>query len=530
MTTSGIDLGPLDRLAERAETLAGAWAARARASTTVGRERALLRMFGVSGLDAANRPLAWAAVDRYMGGGRGRLAGGIVLPFAMALVEYDIDPQRLALDIASGAVDLGLEADLLNERDRRGLAEEEARRLASAATDRIDANRTARRELVGLLGDSARPWLGATIGDLEIAGALIAATNVVRAGAELVQIQVPIGRELADRLRDAGLDAPVWEPGDEVAAESSALAELMPTGSQRALAVLRRRLDELAVERRHYVRVAAVPPALGAPESAVVAAFERLDIVQSDPLAEIVGGRVAPDRALADHAFAHGLLARAGVIVALSAGPLVVGPDMARGVPSDPATRSGRALAIQMLSVAIARGNGVPPEQLLVGAMPAWLVGERAPIVQAAAEVALRRALLPELGLLFEEPSTDDSKAAESWAAIVAAIAPPGPATGVIVRRRMADAAPGLAASRAAAAVTAGLASSFGERSLVGPAAEHARATATAALATLDLLANEGWGSILGEGPGRLDAAGLGVDAIAERTDAFDPFLTASGG
>src|SRR5258705_9007195 len=77
--TAARDLGPLDRLAERAETLAGAWAARARTSTTVGRERALLRMFGVAGLDAAGRPLAWAAVDSYMGGGRGRLAGGILL-------------------------------------------------------------------------------------------------------------------------------------------------------------------------------------------------------------------------------------------------------------------------------------------------------------------------------------------------------------------------------------------------------------------------------------------------------------------
>jgi hypothetical protein len=528
MTMPPRDLGPLDRLAERAETLAGAWAARARASTTVGRERALLRMFGVGGLDAADRPLAWAAVDRYMAGGRGRLGGGILLPFAMGLVEYDIDPQRLALDIASGAVDLGLEAELLNEPDRRALAEEEARRLAAAATDRIDANRTARRELVDVLGESARPWLGATIGDLEIAGALTSAEHVVRAGADLVQIQVPIGRELADRLRDAGLDAPVWEPAEETPAASEAEIELMPTGSQRALRILRAHLDEIAADRRHYVRIAAVPPPLGAPESSVVAAFERLDIVESDPLAEVVGGRVAPDRALADHAFAHALLARAGVVVALSAGPLVVAPDLARGVPSDPATRAGRALAIQLLSVAIARGNGVPRDQLIVGALPAWLVGERAPIIQAAAEVALRRALFPDLSLLFDEPATDDRASAETWAAIVASVAPAGPATGIILRRPRPDAAPGLAVSRAAAAVTAGLASSFEDRVLIGPGAAHARATATAALATLELLANEGWGSVLGEGPGRLDTGGFSVDAIAERTETFDPFLASS--
>src|SRR5438876_2610513 len=166
------DLGPLDRLAERAETLAGAWAARARTSTTVGRERALLRMFGVSGLDSAGRPLAWAALDRYLGGGPGRLSGGIALPFAMALAEYDLDPQRLALDVASGAVDLALEAALLREVDRRAIAEEEARRLIASAIERIDANRTARAELIDVFGESRRPWAGASIGEPDLAGAL----------------------------------------------------------------------------------------------------------------------------------------------------------------------------------------------------------------------------------------------------------------------------------------------------------------------------------------------------------------------
>ena len=103
----------------------------------------MLRMFGVSGLDAAGRPLAWSVVDRYLGGGRGRLGGGIVLPFAMALAEYDLDPQRLALDVASGAVDLGLEAALLREPDRRAIAEEEARRLVAAASS--GSTRTGRR-------------------------------------------------------------------------------------------------------------------------------------------------------------------------------------------------------------------------------------------------------------------------------------------------------------------------------------------------------------------------------------------------
>ena len=103
--------GPLarvDRLVELADTLAASWGARARICTTVGQERANLRLLGVTGVDRAGRPLAGAAVDRFVAGRVDRLAAGIVLPFVAAMIEYDLAPQALALDVASGAVDLGL--------------------------------------------------------------------------------------------------------------------------------------------------------------------------------------------------------------------------------------------------------------------------------------------------------------------------------------------------------------------------------------------------------------------------------------
>src|SRR5207344_3209951 len=123
------DLGPIDRLVELAETLAGSWGARARICTTGGQERALLRMFGVTGLDRSGRPLAAEVVDRYVAGRPERLAGGVVLPFAAALLEYETTPQELALDVASGAVDLGLEAEVLRLPDRRAAVEVMARAL-----------------------------------------------------------------------------------------------------------------------------------------------------------------------------------------------------------------------------------------------------------------------------------------------------------------------------------------------------------------------------------------------------------------
>jgi hypothetical protein len=477
-------------------------------------------MFGVSGLDGAGRPLAWSVVDRYLGGRPGRLGGGIVLPFAIALAEYDLDPQRLALDVASGAVDLGLEAALLSEPERRAIAEEEARRLVAAAFERIDANRTARTELIDLLGEPGRPWIGAAVGEPDLAGALHEARSAVEAGADLLQIEVPIGRELSERLRRAGHEAPVWQPRGGVPQRDPGLLEEAPTGSQRALGSLRRDLDEAAAQRRGYVRLGIVPPALGIPESAIVAGFERIDVAVSDPLAEIIDGHVAPDRALADHAFGQALLARAGVVVSLGPGPLVVGPDLTRGIPSNPSSRAGRALALQLLAVAIARGNGLPDDQIIAGGLTPWLAGESDPVAFAAGEIALRRALMPSIHLVLEEPRAEGRTSGDLWPALVAAVQPHG-ATAAILRR--VPSAADIRSTRIAASVAAAFAATTEPASLAGTALEHARATAAAALRTLDRLADDGWRAVIGDGPEDATHLRLGADAVAERSDPFDP-------
>ncbi len=531
----------LDRLAERAATLAGAWGARARASTTLGQERATLRLFGVSGLDASGRPLAGAAVDRWLSSARDGLGGGIALPFAMALLEYDLDPLQLALDVASGAVDLALEAELLREPDRRALAEAEARRLAGLAIDRIDADRVARRELLALLGDARRPWLGTSLAEPDLDGALDEVAALAEAGFDVLRVEVPIGRELADRMHDAGLDVPEWRPreGDAGRARRGARArptggspipvefddgELAPTGSQRALARLRRVADGVAAERRGYVRLATAIPPLGVPEGAVVAAFERVDIVEADPVAEIVVGGVDSDRSLADHAFARRLHRRADTYVAIGPGPLVVAPDLVSGVPSDPATRAGRALALQLLGVALARADGIAASRIIVGAYPGWLADEPAATARLLAEVDLRRRLFPDHILRFDEPSGPfgESPAARRWPILVGAALARAGSGSMLVRSPRGDAGRSVADGRMIAETAAELAAASPPGPLHGDAATHAAASVAAALATLERLSDLGWRAVVGDdGPTQRS---MGGDAVAERLETFDAF------
>ena len=520
----------LEALLGRATELAVAWGTSAAASTTIGQERAILRLFGVSGLDRGGRPLAAEVVDRYLGPDPRRLGGGIALPFAMALAEYDLTPQELALAVAAGNVDLGLEAELLAESDRRAVATADAAALARAAMDRMDANRTARRELLAVLGDPPRPWVGTGLGAAAIVDALDEARAAIDAGAELVRVDVPPSRELAERTARTGTPVERWRahPSSRGGLDTfDPSGQPIPTGAQRSLAVLRRFVDEAGARRRGYVRIMTDAPALAAPDQAVVAAFERIDIVIADPMREIVAGRVDPDRALADHVFAHRLLARAGTQVLVPAGPLIVAGDLAKGVPSDPATRAGRALALQLLAVALARRDGLGPDAVVVGAFPDWLIEESGAPARVAAEIALRRSLLPGHPLAFVEPAVRPDLAM-LWHAIVGALlADAGDALAVV---RRPGATPTEAAyTQATTGVAAGLRASRAAPELRGIALDHATRAVEAATATLRALEDGGWTSLV-DAPLAFAAGHLGADAVAERTEAFDPLAVAIPG
>jgi D-Lysine 5,6-aminomutase TIM-barrel domain of alpha subunit len=513
----------VDRLVELAETIAAAWGARARLCTTVGQERANLRLLGVIGVDRAGRPLAGAAVDRYVAGRANRLAAGILLPFVAAMVEYDLSAQALALDVASGAVDLSLESEILNDPARRSVVEARAAALAASAFERIDANRTARLELLAVIGDAPRPWIGATTEEPDSADGAREAGAFVANGVDVVRVEVPASRELADRLHDAGFDLAPWRarggsgPGEPDPA---------PSGSQRGLAEIRQAIDEAAAERRGYARLATAALPLAGPEQAVVAAFERVDIVDGDPIAEVVDGNVDPDRALADHAFAHRLIARSGSVVVIGAGPLVVAPDLARGAPSGPATLAGRALALQLLGAALARRDGIPANRVFVGAIPPWLIEERNSGALGIAQVLLRRAALPGQPLVFDEPETESTGV--RWRAILGAALPLAEREGMIIRRtRSANAGRAVAETRAIVNVSADVAATYGPIDPRGIALEHARATVAAAIATLERLVADGWSSVLGSPLDRPGVPRLGADAVVERTESFDPFLIA---
>jgi hypothetical protein len=485
-----------------AAALAASLHAVARTQTTLACERAVLRLFGVTGLDRAGRPLAAEVVDRFSLGRSGAPGGDIALPFAAAAAEYEATPSDLAQDVAAGNIDLSLEAELLADPGRRASAEALIAGWVAGAWERFDANRTARTELLGVLGETATPRFAVEVSAMTSGELVAASRGLVAAGADLICVPVPRDRELR---RSLGEDVERSDVADDPVAA--------PAGSQRGLSRIRAALDEAAAENGRYVRLATRSVGLAEPEQAIVAGLERVDAVFTDPLEAVVDFGVDPARALADHAFAVALLGRSGASLVLGPGPLAVAPEMTRGEPPDQATRMGRSLALQALSVELSRCGGLPDDRIGLAVLAHDRLDGPAGMLQGFIELALRRLTFPGLDLVVEEPASGEID--PPWPIALTAWLGSGVAPALLMGRATADAlAPSLGGMRAAVRAAAALTSAGAVEVPRGEAAVLVEAAIGVAMTTLRDLADHGWERLLLASPAVGRSPSL---AVAER-------------
>jgi hypothetical protein len=91
------------------------------------------------------------------------------------------------------------------------------------------------------------------------------------------------------------------------------------------------------------------------------------------------------------------------------------------------------------------------------------------------------------------------------------------------------DALAAARAARAASLVSADVALATRPGNLSGVALDHARGMIAAALTTLERLGDHGWRTVAGDPPHGVRARPSAREAVAERTEPFDPFESALG-
>ncbi|GAB7044989.1 lysine 5,6-aminomutase subunit alpha [Catenuloplanes indicus] len=298
-----LDLDP--ELVARARTLA-ARAGRpvvdlARTHTTVSVERAMLRLFGLTGADADGTPWVNRLTDAVTA--QTGLTHGVVLPVLHALrrfqplsapaAAYGDGLRTLAEKAPSIDFTLPSGRDAVTVRNAAG-------RLARHAVKRLDAARATRERLIRRYGDPPRrPWIYLIVATGDIHEDVPQAVAAARAGADVIAVIRSTGQSLLDYVPEG--------------ATREGFAGTYATRENFRL--MRAALDGVSRELGRYVRLTNYASGLCMPEIAALAGLERLDMMLNDSMYGILFRDINPIRTFVDQRFSRQIHARAGIII-----------------------------------------------------------------------------------------------------------------------------------------------------------------------------------------------------------------------
>ncbi|HEX9134131.1 MAG TPA: lysine 5,6-aminomutase subunit alpha [Ktedonobacteraceae bacterium] len=308
------------------------------AHTTVAIERATLRLIGVDGIDEDGVPLPNRVVDSALP----FLSGGILRPFAYALLRNKLDVQATSEAIARGEIALR-EIDANFERRVLLLIDHEIKRLVQQGIECIQARRAERANMVEELSNPPAPWLYVIVATGNIYEDIVQAQAAARQGADVIAVI----RSTAQSLLDYVPFGPTTEGfGGTYATQAN-------------FRLMRAALDEVSREVGRYIRLTNYCSGLCMPEIAAMGAIERLDMMLNDALYGIIFRDINMKRTLVDQLFSRRINAAAGIIIN-------TGED--NYLTTDDALEAEHTVvASQFINERFAQIAGIPPEQMGLG-------------------------------------------------------------------------------------------------------------------------------------------------------------------
>ena len=287
-----LDRGKIDRARQTASAIADQVGSQLAPLTTVAVERAVLRLAGIQGVDAAGVPLVNILVDHMQD--KGVLQEGASYWLAQGVLTSGMNPQELALAVAGKGLDL----TSLEMQDPYACSLW-SRELATKALERIRTNRLQRETALETMAPRESPWLYAIVATGNIHEDTIQAQAAARQGADIIAVIRTTGQSLLDYV-------PYGETTEGFGGT---------TATQENFRLMRGALDQVGREKGSYIRLCNYCSGLCMPEIAVMGAFERLDVMLNDALYGILFRDINMQRTLIDQSFSRMINGAAGVII-----------------------------------------------------------------------------------------------------------------------------------------------------------------------------------------------------------------------
>jgi beta-lysine 5,6-aminomutase alpha subunit len=372
-----VDLRIDRRSVERCRDLAGAIVAPVEAfiaaHSTVSVERAVLRLLGVDGISAQEVPLPNTILDALPPHERAR---GVALPFGKALAETGLEPAALAAEIAGGRYALDEFASTPQTAARGVLA-----RFVDSALERIAARREERAVRLTVLPQLPPPLLYVIVASGNIYEDRVAAVAAAEAGAQVIAVIRSTGQSL--------LDFVPFGPTTEGFGGTYA--------TQANFAIMRAALDVASEKLGRYVMLTNYASGLCMPEIAVMAAFERLDMLLNDSMYGILFRDINMKRTFVDQHFSRMLNAAAGIIINTGEDNYLTTADAVEQAPA--------VLASQFINEEFAHRAGLPDAQIGLGDAYEIDPDREDGFLFQVAQAQLAREIFPDAPLKYMPPT-----------------------------------------------------------------------------------------------------------------------------
>lgn len=478
------------------------------AHTTVSIERALARLYGLTGADAEGIPLVNHLVDSVTAAGV--LDHGVTLPIFVAAARAGTDPAGAMRGLADGSLRVPTD---WSDYERR-TATDEARGAARDVVDLLDRRRSERDELLDRLGDPPKPWIYLIVATGDIDEDVVQAQAAARQGADIIAVIRSTGQSLLEHV-------PEGETHEGFAGTYA---------TQANFARMRRALDEVSEELGRYVRLTNYASGLCMPEIAAMAGLERLDMMLNDCLYGIIFRDINPKRTFIDQYFSRRVHARAGIVINTGEDNYLTTADAVEAAHT--------VIASQLLNERFALDTGLQPWQIGLG--HAFEIDPAYPdqVTLEVAHAALVRELFPGYPLKYMPPTkhlTGDiftGYLLDGFFNLVGVLTGQsiilvGMLTEGVHTPWLSDRSLALKNVRYVRDATRGLAAEF-RPARDGPIAERAHQVLADAVTLLHQVADEGLLRAIGEGvfantPRPADG-GRGLEGVIDKADAYlDP-------
>lgn len=366
-----------DAKVAQAREVAGSIAAHIQAfineHTTVSVERAVVRLFGIDGVDSEGVPLPNLIVEDITRGGG--LSRGVAYYIANACVALQAVPQQVAEQVAQGRISLTKLPD-------QGLATlKAAETLADGAVAWVAARRKERALLLTELGEGPQPWLYVIVATGNIYEDVTQARAAARAGADIIAVIRTTGQSLLDYV--------------PYGATTEGFGGTYAT--QENFRIMRQALDEVGTEIGRYIRLVNYSSGLCMPEIAAMGALERLDMMLNDALYGILFRDINMQRTLIDQSFSRLINGYAGIIINTGEDNYLT--------TADAITAAHTVLASQFINEQLAHLSALPDEQIGLGHAFEISPDVEDSMLLELAQAQMARQIFPDAPLKYMPPT-----------------------------------------------------------------------------------------------------------------------------